>query len=343
MVKLGVRSDELEVQQRVAALGGIADDRKLREKFLDESGLLGLVEKIVGGKDHFAEAVPLIWREQRRRNMQPYIDHIVGVMQREAVGPDDVSHKMKQIWEWQKKGGKLRDLRTKGALEGVDESWSSPDEATDLMLPILLRDPQEGRALMRVVDTEVEKRSEELLAEIDRLAREGKRKRLGLGIVGDGPNTSTTLTAVGAFMQTVVISRQAQLAYEWRYRPISINSSTKVVSGASAPLPLQESNTTRITPRGVVGGPVQPGELLTASSLAVEFKVQRGGRRVTRQKRFLGGQSLGRAVAMNVATHADYFLMNQEVLAEKNTKRRSRGKNINASRYADRSRERSGS
>lgn len=263
------------------------------------------------------EAIPLVIGEQSRKNLSflaPVISEII--KSRKFTGKSDKSRLSKRL-SWLKEGNEPRELRKPTEIFFSNELLSTPGDPNDLVLAEILREPDEGRVLLSAVDREVARKSEKLLAEIDSKADKGELMIFDLGIVGDGPNASTATAAVGAFVDTVIISEKTKLAEDWRYTPIFINSSSKFDEFSLAPLPLLNGGTTGIVPRGILGGVLRAADLIGKTALTITYKTKildvASGllTRESRTKKYLSGPILGRGVAMNIATRTDNFLMNQ--------------------------------
>lgn len=327
-----IRKVETPVIEAIREASGIADDSSLRSEMLQRSQLANIfseVTRIVDrdtGKERamtVEEALPMVYGAQRRRNLKFLAPLVSKIMDSHINDNSQSWRRVKKVVDHLQKGKDPRLLRSPLDTFFADESLASLEDPNDFVLAAIMQDEDAGRELMDAVDNTVEQKSQKLLEEIDKLAKEGKRKRFDLGIIGGGPNTSTALTAVGPLLETVVICKQSQLAQDWRYNPIFINSSSNVKTAGSTPLPLLAGITTGITPRRLLGGIIRAADLIGKAAMTIRFKTKildpDTGQivRKSKTKKFLSGSILGRGSGINIAANSDCFLMNQEVIPQK--------------------------
>ncbi len=326
-----IRGIETLVKEKISDSSSIANDSSLRLAMLESTGLASLISQETRIVDEttkverpmtLSEALPMVYMSQRRRNLNFLAPHISSIL---ANHKNDISSSWKRVRrtiEHLKKGKDPRALRNNVDLFLADTNLSTPEDPGDIVASAILQDEDAGRELLSRVDEEVEKKSEALLVEIDELAKQGKRMRFDLGIVGGGLNTSTALTAIGPLLSTVVICEDAQLAQSWRYNPIFINSSSIVRSLANIALPLLDGGTTGIVISKLLGGVVRAADLIGRAALTIKYKTKvltDDGRvvRESRTKKYLSGPILGRGAALNIAAHSDKILMHQQSLPER--------------------------
>jgi hypothetical protein len=190
----------------------------------------------------------------------------------------------------------------------LDPEFGTPDYTVESFFEKAFTDESTGRLArwMKRVDETVRESSSDNLKAIDDAAKEGKRVKKGIVLVGGGPITSVVASVLAPYYDITVVTKQSSIGKPWRNRPIFDNSSTAVTDDTDGQrLPLLGGTTT----------PVGASQL--ANTLETDILLSSDTKEVICDdgtiRRYVGGQRVGDLVATNIRFNVDDFIVGQSV------------------------------
>lgn len=285
-------------------------DEELKHNFVHRSGIKDIANELGMG---MLDALQVIGAEHRAQMLKRYLPSLQKII---TELPKSEISRLAKMFEDPNEA--FNQIKVKDAAN-ADMRFSHLESfPIDQLMLSILQNSGSADVWMRAIDDYAQSQTKQTLMLIDKRAKEGlPRIKIPRLVVGDGPLSSSDLVQLGPYNHMGVVTTEKRVGGLWRRRGLFfINSASDEVFPQEEPLPLNQSGTTRVSPKGHFNA-ARPVHMLNVSTKLVKRPLfQSSGKTIERLRRYISGESIGKLDAHNLAMNAEIFLMGQRVLVD---------------------------